>query len=308
MDGFVATAPTAMQAAIPKLGAPSRDEIAATLKRDGCAIVEGAVSQATIARVRAELGPWFKRAPKGEGAFFGRATKRLGGVFAKAPASAELALAPEILAAAERILLADGAGDCIQLHLTQAIEIGPGEAAQLLHRDDDMFPFAKSGEVMLNVMWPLDPFTADNGATRLAPGSQHWPREPVVLSDEGVFDALASPSDAIIWLGSLVHGGGANLSAAPRRGLVISYSLAWLAQAEKLLLSVPPDVARGLPEKLQRLIGYQIHRPNLGWIEGRDPKLWLDGETGAVAAAADNLTPAQQDMLDALLAHLGREP
>lgn len=294
---------------IPRLVAPASLDIVAALESAGCAIVDNAVAPAIIHEVIGELSPWFDRAPNGEGHFFGLGTKRFGALFAKAPATVNLALAPEILAAAERMLLGDAEApqaDCIQIHLTQAVQIGPGEPAQLLHRDDDMFPFLKSHEVMVNVMWPLEAFTPHNGATRLGPGSQHWRREPVVLSDEGIVDAVAEPGAAILWLGSLVHGGGANRSAQPRRGLVISYSVAWLAQAEKLLLSVPPDVARELPEKLQRLIGYQIHRPNLGWIEGRDPKQWLDGAIGEVASAADNLTPNQTAMLKTIMGHLGR--
>lgn len=77
----------------------------------------------------------------------------------------------------------------------------------------------------------------------------------------------------------------------------MSYSVGWLAPAEKLLLSIPPDIARALPERLQQLIGYQIHRPNLGWVEGRDPIEWLRGETGDMAAARDNLTPQQTNRL-----------
>jgi hypothetical protein len=63
------------------------------------------------------------------------------------------------------------------------------------------------------------------------------------------------------------------------------------------LLSTPPEVARGLPERVQRLIGYQLHRPNLGWIEERDPIEWLHGRTGELAPADDNLTPAQEALV-----------
>lgn len=298
---------------VPRLRRAQAGAIAQTLRQAGCVVVEQALDPRQIKAMHEDLAPWFDKTPNGEGAFFGKKTKRFGAVFAKAPATTLLALAPEILDAIEDVLLNQpqvAGTDCIQLHLTQAIEIGPGEDSQLLHRDDDMFPFPKPCEVMVNVMWPLGEFTPENGATRLAPASQNWPRQPVYLTDEGVYDGLGGPGDAIIWLGSLVHGGGANCSLAPRRGLVISYSLGWLAQAEKLLLSIAPDIARRLPERLQRLIGYQVHRPNLGWVEGRDPKQWLDGQTGPVAAAADNLTPDQNLMLNALmgaLAHSGQE-
>src|SRR5262249_49140430 len=161
--------------------------------------------------------------------------------------------------------------------------IEPGEGAQSLHRDDGMFPFPHDFELMVNVMWPLDDFTDYNGATRIVPNSHVWPRSRFA-NDEDTVAAEASAGSAVFSLGSPHHGGGANRSTRLRRGLVFSYSLGWLAQAEKLLLSTPPDVARKLPERLQRLIGYQVHRPNLGWIEGRDPIEWLHGRTGLVAA------------------------
>lgn len=83
--------------------------------------------------------------------------------------------------------------------------------------------------------------------------------------------------------------------------MVISYRLGWLASAEKLLLSVPPERARALPVEVQRLLGYQLHRPNLGWIEGQDPLLWLHGNVGDLAPAADNLDQASAVRLAAVL-------
>jgi hypothetical protein len=48
---------------------------------------------------------------------------------------------------------------------------------------------------------------------------------------------------------------------------------------------------------VQRLLGYQLHRPNLGWVEGQDPIRWLHGEVGALAQTEDNLTPAHEALL-----------
>src|SRR3546814_7024106 len=79
---------------------------------------------------------------------------------------AALVLNPIILSAVETIL---GTGcDRIQLNLTQAIEIHPGEVRQFPHRDQDMWRGADgTQEYLVNVLWPLTPFTKDNGEKRI---------------------------------------------------------------------------------------------------------------------------------------------
>lgn len=269
------------------------------LLRWGAVVLKDAASRETIAAVEAALAGWFARAPTGEGLFLGRRTRRFSGLLAKAEATANLIAETAVLELVEPILKGGGC-DAIQLGLTQAIAIEPGERAQFLHRDDTLYPCAKDGELLINAMWPLDAFTPANGATRIVLGSQNWDRTVRPKAGAGV-SAAASPGDVILWLGSVLHGGGENSSAACRRGLVFQYSAAWLAQAEKLLLTTPPEVARRLPTRVQKLIGYQVHRPNLGWIEERDPLEWLNGATGAVAAAQDHFTSKMQAQLETAL-------
>lgn len=272
----------------------------------GAVIIEGALPVHLVADLEAELSPWFEQTPSCEGLFMGRRTRRFSGVFAKSQLTAAPAIHPVVLETIERCLKGkDGSRcDAIQLSQTQAIAIDPGQLGQPLHRDDTVFPFARDFELVVNAMWPLDRFTALNGGTRIVPESQRWDR--TIRPDENAaISAEADPGSVIVWLGSVMHSGGANRSTAPRRGLVFSYSLGWLAPAEKLLLSTPPDVARTLPERLQRLIGYQVHRPSLGWIEERDPLEWLNGAVGAVAAAQDHFTPDLQQRLETAFAAQG---
>ncbi|MDR3512120.1 MAG: phytanoyl-CoA dioxygenase family protein, partial [Caulobacteraceae bacterium] len=232
--------------------------------------------------------------------FFGRRTRRFGSLLAKAPASAELALEPLALGPIETLLKADGACDEIELNLTQAIAIDPGEAAQVLHRDETLWPVRLAYERMANVMWTLDDFTIENGATRLIPGSHRWDRARAPAPGEAVA-ASAPAGSAVIWLGGVLHAGGANRSNAVRHGLVISYRLGWLAPAERLQLVTPRATVAALPERLQRLLGYQLHRPNLGWIEGQDPIRWLRGEVADLAPTADNFPPEMAGLFEALL-------
>lgn len=267
------------------------------LSEEGVLLVEGAIAPHLLACLRAELDPWFARAKAGEGMFLGRGTKRFSALFAKSPLTKLLALDPLALALADKMLKQSGVCDEFELNLTQAIGIEPGEPAQILHRDDNIWPIPHTSEVMINAIWMIDDFTEENGATRLIPGSHKWPRDRHPEPGDTVF-AQAPAGSALFFLGSTLHGGSANRSQATRHGILLSYRVAWLAPTEKLLLSIPPEVVRTLPPELQKLIGYQLHRPNLGWIECRDPIEWLNGQFKEIAPASDNLPEHYKALLE----------
>ena len=153
-------------------------------------MIENALDAGALAALKRELDPWFARAHCGEGQFFfGRNTLRFGGLFAKAKSAARLAIHPLVLPLMECGLKGDPAQptcDAIELNLTQGIGIQPGEPAQFLHRDEDIWPFPDTFEMMSNAMWAIDDFTEENGATRLIPGSHLWPRDRRAAAGRGV--------------------------------------------------------------------------------------------------------------------------
>jgi len=152
-------------------------------------------------------------------------------------------------------------------------------------------------------MWPLTAFTEENGATRLWPGS-HTDALDRSIDPARSIPAEMQPGDALVFLGALTHGAGENRSSAPRDGIIVSYCLGWLKQYENQFLAYPPAVARSFPEPLQRLIGYQMHRPNLGGWEGRDPICALEDGQCLPGPHIDALTP---DIARQLKAHYGED-
>ncbi|KWT71797.1 hypothetical protein APY03_6461 [Variovorax sp. WDL1] len=183
----------------------------------------------------------------------------------------------------------------IALNLTQAIEIHPGALPQLPHRDQDMWQGPKGSlEYLVNVMWPLTTFTRENGGTRIWTGS-HLEQDIPVLAEEDVVVPTVSPGDALIFLGSTLHGGGGNASAAPRRGIVISYCLGWLKPFELQWLVYPPQVARHFSPELAALVGYAQHRPNLGNVEGQCPSILLRDRVPDHLPSIDALRPDQAE-------------
>lgn len=260
------------------------------LRTHGFSIRRGSMIAEVLAAGR-DLAPVFAATPFCEGDFYGRRTKRFGSLLKRSEHVAALALEPTILAAVRDIL---GPGcDRIQLNLAQAIEIHPGEVRQFPHRDHDMWRGADgSQEYLVNVLWPLTPFTSRNGATHIFPGSHGT--TGMAKTDLGApVIATCDPGSAIVFLGSTAHGAGANVSAEVRRGILISYSLGWLKPYENLWLAYPPEVARNFPPELAALAGYAQHRPNLGNYEGQCPSILLGDNVPAHIGAIDALRPDQ---------------
>ena len=273
----------------------SLEQVIGILERDGCVIIRKLADTALMRAVRGEIEPYFERTPNGEGYFVGYRTKRMGALIVKSPACREIVQHPTVLGVMDHVLGPHCAR--YQLNLTQAIRIFPGEAAQVFHKDDELFPFERKGcQWMVNALWAYDDFTAENGATRVVPGSHVRPvdRQP---AESDVCYAEMPKGSVLLYLGSTLHSGGANRSGGVRTALTMSYSLGWLRQAENQYLAVPPDVARTLPKELQKLIGYAIHAPNLGWYEGQDPGVVLDAGFVDTLAAKDYMPAEIEAML-----------
>ena len=69
----------------------------------------------------------------------------------------------------------------------------------------------------------------------------------------------------LIYSGSVMHSGGANVSDGDRLGLNLTYALGWLRQEENQYLACPPEIARTLDPELQHLIGYAMGQYALGY-------------------------------------------
>jgi hypothetical protein len=247
------------------------EEAAAMVGRDGAVVVDDVANPALLDRIEEELRPYLDATPPGPDDFSGNLTRRTGSLIARSPSCRELVLHPLALGAARTLL---GHATNIQLHLTQAIAIGPGETAQPIHRDQwafDFFPFPQGYEVQCNSIWAMDDFTEENGATRVVVGSNHA-ADKLSFGPDDTEPAVMARGSVLLYSGSVYHGGGANDSAHTRLGLNITYNVAWLRQEENQYLSCPREVAETLPTELLRLMGYDRGAYALGYIDDlRDP-------------------------------------
>ncbi|HXV36061.1 MAG TPA: phytanoyl-CoA dioxygenase family protein, partial [Myxococcota bacterium] len=149
-----------------------------------------------------------------------------------------------------------------------------GEREQMLHMDDGIYPLRVPGvQLQISAMWPLVDFTLENGATRVVPRS-HAAREPSSELPNKAIQAPMSKGCVLFYLGSTLHGGGANRSAAPRAGLINTYSLGWLRAEENHFLMVPREIADSYPDRIRRLLGYQSHGRLVGAYQGDPDGHW----------------------------------
>jgi len=239
----------------------------ADLETDGFVLIERVLSPEQVAEVRSELLRLVEATPYGRGDFEGLKTRRVYGLFGKTRALDDLAMHPKILEILDAVL-----GE-YHLSAPTAIDIGPGERAQPLHPDDAIYPIPRPhDELVVNIMWPMCDFTVANGCTRIIPGSHLWPEGRFPGPADGPIDIEMRAGSALVYVGSVWHGGGANTTDDARLGVVLHYARAWLRPVENHVLVVPPAVVATLPERMQELLGYNIASPFTGYVDGRHPK------------------------------------
>ena len=159
--------------------------IGTAVEQEGYAIVEGLIDGSQVDELAAQLAPHIDAAQAGGSSFLGKKTKRLVGLFSRAPAAQQLAIHPLILAVADHVLLPYCAR--YQINYTGVMHLLPGQQAQPLHRDGRCYPFANpSPPTTLATMWAVDTFTPRNGATLLIPGSHLWNDARAPKEDESI--------------------------------------------------------------------------------------------------------------------------
>ncbi|KAF2474202.1 uncharacterized protein BDR25DRAFT_323218 [Lindgomyces ingoldianus] len=142
------------------------------------------------------------------------------------------------------------------------IQINLGESPQELHHDDAY-------------CYIPHPFTLTNGATNIIPGSHLWPSGDVPTHPHPSTISIACPAgSAIYFLGTTWHSGSPNTTSTPRQSLT------------NLILAVDPRKLDAIPERIVRMMGYEVQRPFIGLMDwaGRDvewsPPTFADSEEG----------------------------
>ncbi|MGE5146805.1 MAG: phytanoyl-CoA dioxygenase family protein [Candidatus Eiseniibacteriota bacterium] len=260
----------------------------AAFDRDGYVVFDSVLTPAELAAIRDALAPHLARNIVGRNDFEGLKTNRVYALLAKSPVFAALAIHPLALAFAEAEL-----GPSCLLSSLVAISLQPGETAQSWHHDDGYITAPRPRPAWgLSMFWAIDDTTATNGATEVLPGSHLWPDgdipgglKPSDFTNTALRDVDDDPGarpDAVkavmpagslmLAKGTLLHRGGANRSNRARLIVTSQYCVGWARQLENLLIEIPPALAATLPERARELIGYSVHPPFMGHVDGLHPR------------------------------------
>ncbi|MEU7633829.1 phytanoyl-CoA dioxygenase family protein [Nocardia sp. NPDC049220] len=240
------------------------------LDRDGYIILENLITPDECQRIRAAVARLLGHA--GRNVFEGERTQRVYSLLEKTRACDRLVDHPRILALLDRLFLPN-----YLLSQLQVINILPDAQAQMLHHDDGFYPIPRPRPPLsAATMWAIDSFTETNGGTVILPGSHRWDsvRQPTGSDAEMV--TQMSAGSCVFYLGTLWHGGGANRTNAPRLAVTAQYCEPWLRPQEPFTLSTSRHTARTVSEDIRRMLGYSIHPPFMGAVDGMHPKRLLE--------------------------------
>lgn len=257
-----------------------------TISEQGAVIVDDFLSSDLLARLRDEVMPAINAHPAGAATghdfwkrFHGATTKRITGLADLSPAWGELLCDPLYKAMGDHFL----GEDDYYLNTGQLICIGPGEDPQMPHRDELNWPHAagRDNEITITAIFALTDFTEDNGATVVAPGSNHWPGAMPEVPPETTCQAVMPAGAALLYSGKVIHGGGPNSSNDQWRvGLHAGFVSGWLRAEEAHQLTTSVETARRLKPFAQQMLGFRSYLPpkaaRLGLVNYEDAATVLD--------------------------------
>lgn len=234
----------------------SNDELRAAFRRDGYVIVERYLPAPRVSALVDAVEELYQR----EGARAGWEqpavapfVRRLCNLFSKGDLFVELATDPLVLEFAGSLI-----GRPVTWHAMNAHDPWPGRhhPHQAIHADRQHWPGMPA---YFNVLWALDEITAENGATRLVPGSHRRPFPATEVGDPlaavpGEVLATCPAGSAILLHGDTWHGARANYSARPRRILHLGYAHAGATTQYEIGATLSPELRRRMAPLSDRLV------------------------------------------------------
>ena len=235
------------------------------LDQQGYLLLPGVLSPAQVAQVAARAeAVWAEEgAQAGAENYLEPGVRRLANLANKGEEFRRLMVHPAVLDVIRAVL-----GPRMRINMLNARDALPaarGTAVQPLHTDADHGAKADAqGYLVCTAIWMLDPFTRENGATRLVPGTHRSP----ALPKEVLADVLAphrdeiyvtgQPGDVFIFNGHCWHAGGANHTDHSRRAILAHNARADQPQRLNQKDSLSPEVQAALSPLERDILGLDV--------------------------------------------------
>jgi ectoine hydroxylase-related dioxygenase (phytanoyl-CoA dioxygenase family) len=248
-------------------------------------IVEQALTGDEVEELRSAISRLEAGHPHGRNDFEGRRSHRLYSLIARGPAFERIAEHRVALHVLDAQLQPNWL-----LSNCQSIRLYPGETHQPWHTDDGFYdvPRPRQRPLGMSSIWALEPFSVANGATELIVGSHRWGPEHRDDHAEAEVEIAEMDAGSVLWFdAALWHRGGANTSQGTRLCMTNQYCQPWLRPQESQLLIAPPERARTMSARVRTMLGYSIHPPFIGQVEGKHPLRLID-EDGYRANRTDD--------------------
>jgi ectoine hydroxylase-related dioxygenase (phytanoyl-CoA dioxygenase family) len=251
---------------------PDVERDLASIEERGYVVLESLLNPDAIAALEDALEPFEQGRPMGRNAFEGERSRRVYSLAAKGEVFLPVVEHPRLVELLDRLLLPNWL-----LSTYQSIRLYPGERAQAWHTDDAFYLIPRPrGRLGVSTIWALEDFTEANGATQVIPGSHLWAGEHPDDRPHEVVSAVMPAGSAIVFDAALWHRGGENRSAGTRLALSPQYCQPWLRPQESQLLIVPPERAERCTPRVRAMLGYSIHPPFIGQVDGMNPLRLVD--------------------------------
>jgi ectoine hydroxylase-related dioxygenase (phytanoyl-CoA dioxygenase family) len=234
------------------------EQALAYLDEVGFVIVEDVLDPAFIERVR----PAMYRAEENIYAEIGRERVERAGdggvvrlMMDSDPVFFEFLEIPEVLSIVDRTVAPTAI-----LRLQNGLILRPADQARVnifgsrFHQD---FPFVLNGyRVSINLMFAIDEYRADNGATQVIPGSHQRMIDADNVDPDSVIPVVCPSGAVIVFDSTLWHSAGKNLTGKDRLAINHQFTRSWIKPQIDYVRALGDDTISSLPERSQQLLGW----------------------------------------------------
>ena len=224
------------------------------LDERGYLVLPDLMGPALLAEVRARVEELFREEGERAGFEFKQEAhaRRLANLVDKGEVFERVILTSRVLECMEHVM-----GPEFKLSSLNVRSADPmGDCAQPWHADSGAISDER-GYWVCNSVWMLDDFTAENGATRMLPGSHRWRRLPAAECYEslpGEELVLGKAGTVVIMNAHMWHGATANRTQAPRRAMHVYYTRSDKPQQQFQKMLLRAEVQRRLSADARRVL------------------------------------------------------